>query len=124
MKPLFVILPLCLAASACGQQLCTLIALPAVSVTIVDSMTGSPVSATVTVIATHGPYADTAIVPPPSLPGPATASLAEERAGFYRVEARAPGYALWTSPLLHVRQGDCHVETVAVTARLVETTAN
>jgi hypothetical protein len=119
MKPSLFILPLSLcAAGACEfGQLCDLRALPGVVVTIVDSVTASPVPAEVTVIATHGPYADTAIVAPSGVP-PAEAWLAEERPGFYRVEVRAPGYRTWTSPLLHVMQDDCHVRTVKVTARL------
>lgn len=118
-------LPLALAASSCEfGQLCTANIAPGILVTIVDSTTGSPIAETVTVIATHGTYADTAIVPPPVMSGPVIAWLAEERPGFYRVEARAPGYAVWTSPQLWVRQGDCHVETVDVTARLERSAAN
>lgn|SRR5688572_3770758 len=128
MTRLFLALPIALAlalaatASSCGG-VCTLIALPGVTVTVVDSATNAPVEGDVIVVATHGPYADTAVVPP-LLNGTRTAFLAEERAGFYRVEVRAPGYATWTSPLLHVVQEDCHVRTVAVTARLVKTAAN
>ena len=124
MKPLFFALPVLLAAASSCGQVCTAIALPGILVTIVDSSTGSAVAAEVTVIATHGRYADTAIVMPPIGTQPRQVSLAEERAGFYRVEARAPGYATWTSPLLHVTQDDCHVRTVEVTARLQETAAN
>jgi len=120
MKRSLVLLPIGLAvAGSCNfGQVCTANIAPGILVTIVDSATGSPIFDTVRVVATHGSYADTAIVPPPAMSGPVIAWLAEERPGFYRVEARAPGYRPWTSPLLHVEQGDCHVRTVEVTARL------
>ena len=120
MTRLFLALPIALAAASSCEfgQLCTANIAPGILVTIVDSTSGGPITETATVIATHGTYADTAIVPPPAMSGPVIAWLAEERAGFYRVEVRAPGYAPWTSSLLHVQQGDCHVQTVDVTARL------
>jgi len=115
---LFMVLPVALvAASGCKWGVvCTLEIRPGISVTIVDAATGSPAQGDVTVIATEGSYEETVNLP--AAGGPQTALLAFERAGMYRVEAQAPGYAPWVAPLVRVTEDDCHVRTVDLTARL------
>lgn len=120
---LFMVLPAALVtASGCDLgELCTLELRAGISVTIVDAATGSPVQGDVTVIATEGSYEETVNLP--AAAGSRIALLAFERAGLYRVEVRSPGYAAWVAPLVHVVEGDCHVRTVALTARLEKTEA-
>jgi len=103
-------------ANGCGQ-VCTAILKPGIFLTIVDGATGNPIEGEVTVIVTDGSYSET-VNPPFFPPGARTAVLAAERPGTYRVEVQAAGYLPWVMSGVRVTRDDCHVETVALTARL------
>jgi hypothetical protein len=75
------------------------------------------------VIARDGAVVDTADINVPSNVNPDSMywgpfAFAFERPGRYDVEVTAPGYRQWRGPGIHVTDGECHVETVALVARL------
>lgn len=91
------------------------------NVTVVDSLTGIPPSSA-TLIARDGVYVDsvgpqtTFIV---GTQGPVLlVSAAGEREGTYDLTVRSPGYLAWTRAGVQVTGDDCHVNPVALTARL------
>lgn len=104
-----------LAANGCGQA-CDAILKAGIVLTIVDGATENPIEEA-TVIATEGSYSETVNLPS-SPPAPGHAVLAFERHGTYRLEVQAPGYLPWVMSSVRVYRDDCHVETVALTARL------
>jgi hypothetical protein len=109
------------ALSGCGlldPVACTQEARPGISLVVMDSVTGGPVTAAdVMVIASDGAVADT--VRGPHIPAPPLAAgLAYERAGTYRVEARATGYTTWARSGVRVTEDECHVRTVQLAARM------
>ena len=119
MKMLSRLLPLVLTfgLEACAEG-CDLISIPGIRVTLVDETTGSPLQGDVTVVATEGSYIDS--IQPAVRPGePRIAFLAFDRPGTYHVEAQAPGYVNWVATTVRVTMGDCHVETVDLTAELI-----
>jgi hypothetical protein len=98
---------------------CTLEARPAITVVVQDSLTGSaPDTAGARVVAMDGAYADTARWAFPHARGGTEYTLALERAGVYVVRVEYPGYRVWEQRGIRVRDGDCHVNTVQVFARL------
>ena len=99
---------------------CTEIAVPALSVSLSDSVTGATAGFTnVAVVATDGAYRDSvfqATYPASPFNGPI--SLAYEHRGTLTVTVRASGYSVWTRNNVVVTGDVCHVTTVALTARL------
>ena len=112
------LLALVVVANGCGR-VCDASQKAGIVVTIVDGATGNPIEGEVTVIATEGSYFET-VNPPYFPPGARTAALASERSGTYRVEVQAAGYLPWVMSGVRVSRDDCHVETVALTARLTK----
>lgn len=119
---------LALGALACGKAVndpgglvCTTEARAAISVTMVDSLTGSAAGMTGTwARAVDGAYRDsTGFFTPPGVSG-ASAGLAYERAGTYAVTVHANGYRDWTKSGVVVTAGECHVNGVQLTARLLK----
>jgi len=108
---------LAVAANGCGQA-CDAVLKAGIVLTIVDGATGNPIEEA-TVIATDGSYSE-AVNLPSSPPAPGHAVLAFERPGTYRVEVQAAGYLPWVMSSVRVSRDDCHVETVALTARLTK----
>jgi hypothetical protein len=105
------------AANGCAQG-CDAVLKPGIVITIVDGATGNPIEEA-TVIATEGSYSETVNLPS-SPPAPGHAVLAFERPGTYRVEVQVSGYLPWVMSSVRVSRDDCHVETVALTARLTK----
>jgi hypothetical protein len=104
---------------AVSGQVCTADARPALSVSVVDSVTGAVDFTNVRAIARDGEFADTVFQA--TLPGPIFVNalpLAYERAGTYAVTVTADGYLPWTRSGIEVDSDPCHVLTVPVTARL------
>ena len=108
---------LAVAANGCGQA-CDAVLKAGIVLTIFDGATGNPIEEA-TVIATEGSYSETVNLPS-SPPAPGHAVLAFERPGTYRVEVQAAGYLPWVMSSVRVSRDDCHVETVALTARLTK----
>lgn len=110
------VLVIALAMAGCdifGPQACRLVAEPAVSVAVVDSVSGDPVLDGVRVIARSGAFADT-VDTGTSNP----VHLAHERPGIYHVTVESPDHAIWQRQNVQVEDGECHVRTVELTARL------
>jgi hypothetical protein len=100
-----------------GGTVCTALFAYGLSVTVVDSVTGTPASAGATVIASEGTYADSVVVPA-TASNSSSIGLAGERAGTYLVTVRKTGYKTWTKSGIVVTKDECHVKGVAITAKV------
>ncbi len=110
-----------MALGACAENpplACTEEARPGLSITVRDSVTGAAVASGVEIVAREGQYADTARG---SLLGSGVYALVYERAGSYDVTVSHPSYQVWARAAVRVTADECHVQTVAVVARLVPT---
>jgi hypothetical protein len=119
-----------LLTAACGSAygpkndsvVCTTEARAAVSLTVVDSLTGQGTGLTgLFARVVDGTFRDSTTSfftnPSTGIPG---AGLAYERKGTYTVTVRATGYQDWTKTGVNVTADECHVTGVALTARLVK----
>jgi hypothetical protein len=105
-----------------GAVVCDLVARPAVRVTVIDSVTGSPVMHGTRVRIRDGAFADSITTPADTtiaywhgiLFGTAT-----ERPGRYSVTVSHQGYADWSVSGVRVTKNACGVIPVLVVARLV-----
>lgn len=97
-----------------GSRACTLQAVPAVSVEVLDSARNVPVGRGAQIIARDGAFADT--VSFTAYDGPY--GLAPERAGTYTVTVQQQGYLLWSVSGIRVSRDECHVRTATLRARL------
>ena len=92
------------------------------NVTVVDSLTGaSPSSAML--IARDGAFVDSVGPQTTFITGPQgqpvlLVSAAGERPGTYDVTVRSPGYLAWTRAGVQITGDECHVDPIALTARL------
>jgi hypothetical protein len=82
-------------------------------VTVLDSASGQAIASSSLVVARQGTFADTARVS-----SAATYGLLYERAGVYDVTVSHAGYRDWHRSGVTVPADRCHVQTVALTARL------
>ena len=98
---------------------CTTIAIPAISVTVVDSVSGAPLAHGSTVRARDGAYADSLVVPADTSSTPFPIGLALERAGVYQVSVSHPGYRDWSAANVRASKDGCHVRTAVLVAHLV-----
>jgi len=108
--------------AACSQPndtgiACTAIYVYVLSVTVQDSVTGSPAAAGATVIARDGAYADSTVVPA-SGANNTSVGLAGERAGTYSITVRKAAYQTWSKTGVQVTKDVCHVIPVQVAAKL------
>jgi len=98
---------------------CTTMPIPAISVTVVDSLSGAPLAPGSTVRARDGAYADSLVVPADTNSTPFPIGLALERAGVYQVSVSHPGYRDWSAVNVRTSKAGCHVRTAVLIARLV-----
>lgn len=106
-------------ACAGSPTLCTLGIEPAVRVTVVDSVSGVVIAGLARGAVHDGAFVDS--LRPGGADGQGVVTelvAADERPGTYRIEVRAPGYALWVRTGVQVPAGECHVQTAELTARL------
>jgi len=96
---------------------CTALYAYGITVTVVDSLSGAPVGAGATVIATDGAYADT-VTHHAGSANDFPFGTAGERAGTYAVTVLKSGYDAWTRSGITVTRNVCHVNGVAITAKL------
>lgn len=105
-------------------RICTLSFDPALEVEVRDSMTNELLTPRAVVIVTDGVYSDTltAGVLIPDAAGreliPKTVAGAHERAGTYQIHVSVPGYRTWIRSRVKVNDGECHVQTRLIVARL------
>ena len=102
---------------------CTAILVPAINVTVIDSITGESRERGSTVLARDGSFVDSRVVPDDSTLAPFSIQLAHERAGTYVVTVSHAGYREWTASNVRVRDEGCHVATANLVARLVRAPA-
>ena len=109
-------------ASACElltDPVCTLEAVWGIEVTVQDSVTGAPSASGAQLIVRDGAYADTVMVSGNSAdPDREVLRAAGERPGLYTVTVRKAGFLPWERTSVVVTADECHVRTVALTARL------
>ena len=108
------------AGSACGlvESIdCTLELRYSITLTVVDSVSGSAVPDSLTAWATADAFADTVRVSGEI--GARGVAFGEERPGTYAVGVEAPGYLPWRAEGVVVTADECHVRPVALTARMV-----
>ena len=102
------------AVTACGiftgPGMCTDEARPGIRVNVLDSLTNTPITEGVRVIARSGTFADTS--------DPGFHAVAFEQAGMFDVTVEKDGYRLWSRDDVRVQRDECHVRTVDLTARL------
>jgi hypothetical protein len=98
---------------------CSAVVKPAVSVRVQDSASGALVASGTRLIARDGAYTDSSTFPAnhPELDS-SSLEAAGERAGTYSVTVRKAGYRDWTRDNVVASKGECHVNTVALTAVL------
>jgi hypothetical protein len=101
---------------------CTTILVPAVSVAVLDSITGLAIENGSTARARDGSFVDSMVVSsdttgnaPYAFPIP----LAYERAGVYQVSVSRAGYRDWSTSNIRVTKATCHVRTATLVAKLV-----
>jgi hypothetical protein len=116
----FVLLSASVGATACGigpfdTTSCTTEVRPGIMVDVRDSVTNALVGRGSIIVAREGAVADTATGT--SL-GTGPYGLALERPGTYTLSVTQTGYQPWSKPGVVVTKGVCHVDGVAVTARL------
>ena len=105
----------CSAADTAGVIACTKEARAGITVDVRDSVSNALVGRNALIIAREGAVADTSTDTPIS-DGPF--SLVFERAGTYTVSVTKTGYQPWTKAGVQVTNGTCHVNAVALTAKL------
>ena len=105
----------CSAVDPTDITVCTQEARAGITVDVRDAVTNAQVGRGSIVVAREGAVADTATDTPL---GNGPYSLVFERAGTYTVSVTQSGYQPWTQSGVVVTKGTCHVNGVAVTARL------
>jgi hypothetical protein len=90
---------------------------PAIRLSVVDSLTGGPITAPELIAkASTSSYMDSVRVS--SADAANEVQLAFEHAGTFTVDVTAAGYVAWRRTGIRVTEGDCHVRTASVVARL------
>jgi len=108
------------AATATSPAQCAGIVIPALRITIVDSVSGAFAGAGATLIARLGAEADT-ITQSPAAPDSETAFIGSE-IGNYALTIQKRGYAPWTrgSVVVPAAADGCHPSTVHLQAKLAQ----
>jgi hypothetical protein len=105
-----------------GPKMCTMDIHPAIEVTVRDAASGAWIAGQATGWAIDGSYRDSLRFGRGFSENGAMVWTAlrgaDERPGTYRVEITAPGYAPWLRDDVRVRDGECHVSSVGLDARL------
>src|SRR4051812_16848927 len=117
-SPAFALVAL-FAVAACDDDpagvTCTSIAVPALTVSVLDSASGAAASAGATIIARGGTTGDSVTVPAAAgNPVP----VAFQQSGTFTLAVRQTGYQPWSKSGIVVTADQCHPHTVSVSARL------
>jgi hypothetical protein len=116
MPPYFVsLIAITVAASACGDIVCTAQPRPAIRAEIRDSVTNAPADSGASLIVTNqAVYDSTAFAFEPSY----VQSAVHGRAGIYTVRVRKAGYRLWERTGIVVNGDRCGPEATELQVRL------
>jgi hypothetical protein len=103
-----------------GPMACTALAAPALSVSLVDSLTGATSGfRNVSLVARNGAYTDSVFEAVyPAEPFLGSVSVAYEHRGAYELTILADGYIPWFRSGIVVTGDVCHVRAVSVEAKL------
>jgi len=108
--------------SACSRtpvEVCEYWLLPAVTVEVTDEVTGNRLTSNVAGFVRDGVYSDSLRFGGCNGTTPGTLCAALERPGTYDVEVTSVGYQAWSTRGVVVTKGSCHVNTVALKAKLI-----
>lgn len=122
MRHVTALLLLAMLSSACAlfpEAECTPTAVPAIRVRVVDASTGANIAPGATVVVSDGAFTETWTIPDDPTRNDEGVAAALERPGIYRVVVSRERYRPWDQSKLRATEGRCHVNTIAVTARLV-----
>ena len=109
------LIAIALAASACGEIVCTAQPRPAIKAEIRDSLTNAPADSGASLIVTnHAVYDSTAFAFELSY----VQSAANGRAGVYTVRVREAGYRLWERTEVVVNGDRCGADATELQVRL------
>lgn len=103
----------CSASSLDASSSCTLEARAGITLTTIDSLSDQPIITAGTVSAQDGAYVEKAVGLAPRY------WMAYERKGTYTVTVQVDGFQSWRATNVVVSANACHVNPVALTARLV-----
>jgi hypothetical protein len=116
------VLPLAAGCNLFGPRDCTMDMHPAIEVEVRSAEAGAWLANDATGVVTEGAYSDSLR---PSRGTSVNGGMlwmalrgADERPGTYRVEVSVPGYVPWVRENVRVRDGECHVGSVGLEARL------
>lgn len=99
---------------------CTTMLVPAISVSVLDSVTRASLFQGTTVRAIDGTFSDSVtITGDPGGTDLIPIPVAYEHAGTFRVTVTHPGYIAWSVTDVRVTKDGCHVQTAKLTAQLV-----
>ncbi len=103
-----------------SEEVCTTEAVPAISVSVIDEQTGDLMSCGATLEIQDTGFEET-VTNEDSDTCDDTVPLegAFERPGFYNLTVYKEGYEYWYEYNIEVREGECHVDTVDLEARLI-----
>lgn len=99
----------------CGSPsgpICTAEARPGIAITVEHSTTADSIQGALA-IAEDGAFVDSARSGVAGVAG-----LAYERPGTYEVSVQKDGFSTWSRSSVEVTEGECHVKTVRLTAKL------
>lgn len=128
MKKFWFAIPALLAAAAACESasdpgpVCPAVVLPALNVTVLDSLSGNNITPGTSLIlrTAAGAVADS-VVAPVTPGGPLTQYGVGHEGGVYSITLRKTGYYTWTKNGIQVQQESCGPKTVNLTVRLYPT---
>lgn len=98
---------------------CTSVAIPGISVVVLDSLSGAGIASGAMVRVRDGSFADSVSAPDDVVDyNTLGLYLAYERPGVYQVTVTRQGYRSWSASNVRVKKDGCHVSTAMLTARL------
>jgi hypothetical protein len=117
------LLPLTALSVACSDPIvfCNLYEAASIVVVVRDSITDAPIASGATLVIQDGAFIDSVTYPldPSNNEVPMLTDHSGERPGAYAVTVRRPDYEDWHRARVVVTQGECHVNTVQLVARMV-----
>ena len=107
------------ACNRLGPRACDTGITPAVTVAVVDAVTGAPLAGGATGYVEDGTYREALRVVRSTADTPTHLGAADARPGTYTIVVERPGYARWQRSGVRTRSDGCHAEAPEQRAALV-----